>query len=218
MIGVMSDLNVIHLFEPKLAVGDEKALLKTHLALAQNALLWKLEGLSDEDQRRPMTKTSTNLIGIVKHLTGVTAHYLISSFGRERETFPWEEGDEPEYWYGGDMWAAPDESCADLAAAYRRACDASLAAIDDMELDTVGTHHTGVKVSLRWMILTVLADTLRHLGHADIVRENIDGFVGADPVLSNTVDGSDDEYWTKFRQRMMGELPREEWIAYIKAR
>lgn len=54
---------------------------------------------------RPMTKTSTNLIGIVKHLTGVTAHYLISSFGRDRVTYPWEEGDEPEYWYGGDMWA-----------------------------------------------------------------------------------------------------------------
>jgi hypothetical protein len=212
----MSDLNPIHLFEPKLATGDEKALLRTHLALAQNDLLWKLEGLSDDDLRRPMTKTSTNLIGIVKHLTGVTAHYLISSFGREREYFPW-EADDSELWYGGDMWALPEESPAEIIAAYRRACDASLASIDAMDLDTVGTHHTGVKVSLRWMILTILNDTLRHLGHADVVRENIDGGIGTNPVLTNTVDG-DDEYWTKFRQRMTGELGRQEWIEYNQAR
>ena len=212
----MSDLNVIHLFEPKLATGDEKALLRTHLALAQNDLLWKLEGLSDDDLRRPMTKTSTNLIGIVKHLTGVTAHYLISSFGREREYFPW-EADDSELWYGGDMWALPEEAPTEIVAAYRRACDASLESIDAMDLDTVGTHHTGVKVSLRWMILTVLTDTLRHLGHADVVRENIDGAIGTSAVYSNTADG-DDEYWAKFRQRIDGDLSRDEWIAYNKAR
>jgi hypothetical protein len=213
----MSDLNVIHLFEPKLATGDEKALLKTHLALAQNDVLWKLQGLSDDDLRRPMTKTSTNLIGIVKHLTGVTAEYLISAFGREREHFSW-EADDSELWYGGDMWALPDESPAEIMAAYRRACDAALASIDELDLDAVGQHHAGVNVSLRWMILNVLSDTLRHLGHADVVRETIDGSVGVDPVLSNTVDGSDDEYWTLFRKRVTGELGRDEWIAYNKAR
>src|SRR5690242_20364447 len=71
---VVTNLNVIHLYEPKMATSDEKGLLRTHLALAQNHLLWKLDALSDDDLRRPMTKTSTNLIGIVKHLTGVTAH------------------------------------------------------------------------------------------------------------------------------------------------
>jgi len=69
------------LYEPAMATGDEKALLRTHLALAQKHLLWKMDGLSDEELRRPMTKTSTNLIGIVKHLTGVTAQYLISVGG-----------------------------------------------------------------------------------------------------------------------------------------
>lgn len=215
---VVTDLNVIHLYEPKMATGDEKALLRTYLALAQKQLLWKLEGLSDEELRRPMTKTSTNLIGIVKHLTGVTAHYLISSFGRDREFFPWELGDEPEFWYGGDMWATPEESPAELMAAYRRTSDAALESIDALDLDTVGTHHTGLKVSLRWMILNVLSDTLRHLGHADVLRESIDGAVGVDPVLSNTVDGDDDEYWSKFRQRVTGELTRDEWVSYVKSR
>lgn len=212
-----ADLNVIHLYEPAMATGDEKALLRTHLALAQSQLLWKMDGLSDEQLRRPMTKTSTNLIGIVKHLTGVTAQYLISSFGRDREIFDWERGEEPEFWYGGDMWATPEESTGDLLSAYRRACAAALKSIDTLELDAIGTHHTGLKVSLRWMILTVLVDTLRHLGHADVVRENIDGAVGLDPVVSSSIDGNNDEYWAKFRQRITGELTRDEWVSYAKA-
>src|SRR5690349_15508709 len=88
--GVMSDVNQIGLYEPSMTIGTEKDLLRAHLRLVQQALLWKLEGLSDAELRRPMTKTSTNLIGIVKHLTGVTYGYLVSAFGRERETFPWE--------------------------------------------------------------------------------------------------------------------------------
>jgi hypothetical protein len=218
MAPLPADLNVIHLYEPAMATGDEKALLLTHLALAQKHLLWKLDGLSDEELRRPMTKTSTNLIGIVKHLTGVTAQYLISTFGREREVFDWERGEEPEFWYGGDMWATPEESSADLLSAYRRACDAALESIDALDFDAIGTHHTGLKVSLRWMILNVLSDTLRHLGHADVIRENIDGAIGGDPVLPSTVAGDDDEYWAKFRLRVTGELSRDEWIAYAKSR
>ena len=213
-----ADLNVIHLYEPHMTTGDEKALLRMHLALAQQQLLWKLSGLGDDELRRPMTKTSTNLVGLVKHLTGVTAEYLISSFGREREVFDWEVGDDPEFWYGGDMFATPEESPAELVDAYRRACAAALESIDALDLDAVGTHHTGVKVSLRWMILNVLVDTLRHLGHADVVREQIDGRVGLDPVVSSTVDAADDEYWATFRQRVTGELTRDEWMAYAKAR
>jgi hypothetical protein len=106
-----------------LATGQEKDLLLTHLRLTQQALLWKVEGLSDAELRRPMTKTGTNLIGIVKHLTGVTYGYLCTAFGRERETFPWEFDEE--LFYGLDMWATPDESPAEILAAYRRACDAA---------------------------------------------------------------------------------------------
>src|SRR2546425_12519593 len=163
------------LYAPPLTTGDEQALLSTHLKLVQHAFIWKLEGLGDADLRRPMTKTGTNLIGIVKHLTGVTYGYLCSAFGRERETFPWEFDEE--LFYGLDMWATPDESTDDILAAYRRACDAASRTIDELDLDTTGKHHTGLTVSLRWMIFNVLMDTSRHAGHADIVREAIDGSV-----------------------------------------
>ena len=210
----MEDVNPITLFQPHMLQADEKALLLTHLRIAQQDLLWKLEGLSDEQLRRPMTKTGTNLVGIVKHLAGVTAEYLCSSFGREREYFPW-EADNSELWYGGDMWAMPDESPADIIDAYRRACAAGNESINTLDLDATGKHHVGVTVSLRWMILTVLGDTLRHAGHADILREGIDGRIGMSELLSEPVD---DEYWEKFHARMSGDLSREDWIAYNEAR
>jgi hypothetical protein len=210
----VSDVNPISLYEPALATGDEKELLRTHLRLIQQSLLWKLEGLSDADLRRPMTRTGTNLIGIVKHLTGVTYGCLCSAFGRERETFPWEFDEE--LFYGLDMWATLDEPPAEIIDAYRRACDAAAQTIDELELDTTGKHHSGVTVSLRWMILNVLQDTTRHAGHADVVRELIDGRVGmraGDPMVSE-----DDEHLRMYLARMTGELDREGWMAYNRSR
>jgi hypothetical protein len=104
-----------------------------------------------------MTTTGTNLIGIVKHLTGVTYGYLCSAFGRQRETFPWEFDEE--LLHGLDMWATHDESTEEFVAAYRRACDAAARTIEELDLDTPGKHHSGRAVSLRSMILTVLLDT-----------------------------------------------------------
>src|SRR5882724_10134890 len=155
----VSDVNPFTLYQPGVTTGNEKDLLRTHLQLIQQSLLWKLEGLSDADLRRPMTRTGTNLVGIVKHLTGVTSGYLCTAFGRERETFPWEFDEE--LFYGLDMWATPEESPAEIVAAYRRACDAAVSTINALDLDTTGKHHTGLTVSLRWMILTVLQDTTR---------------------------------------------------------
>jgi hypothetical protein len=212
----MTDVNPITLYEPSHATGDEKTLLRTHLRLVQKALLWKLEGLSEADLRRPMTKTGTNLLGIVKHLTGVTFGYLCDAFGREREMFAWESDEE--LFYGLDMWATPDESADEIVARYRRAMDAASQTIDDLDLDTVGRHHTGLRVSLRWMILVVLTDTLRHTGHADVVRELIDGSIGMHDLFPSSPSGDDAEYWEKYIARITGKIDRDEWMAYNRAR
>jgi len=212
----MSDVDPVSLYQQPLATGDEKGLLKTHLRLAQEALLWKLEGLNDAELRRPMTQTGTNLIGIVKHLTGVTSGYLCSAFGRDREVLSWELDEE--VFFGLDMWATPDEPPAELIAAYRRACDAAARTIDELDLNAEGKHHSGVTVSLRWMILNILLDTTRHAGHADVVREALDGRVGLNPVLTNTVGTEDEEFWRMFRARMSGEIDRETWMGYNRSR
>lgn len=208
---MIDDVNPIKLFEPALATGDEKALLKTHLRLVQQSLLRRLDGLSDEDLRRPMTATSTNLIGIVKHLSGVTCAYLCSSFGRESETFPWQFDEE--FFFGLDMWATPDESTAEIIAAYERACDAAARTIDELDLDATGKHHTGLTVSLRWMILIVLLDTTRHAGHADILREEIDGSIGDGGSVHD-----DEERWRLWRALLKGELDRQAWLAFNRGR
>lgn len=193
-------------------MDDEKAQLLAHLDEVQRSLLWKVEGLSDADLRRPMTGTGTNLIGIVKHLSGLTYGYLVSAFGREREMFPWE--DDEELWYGLDMWATPDESTDEIIAAYRRACAAAARTVEELELDAPGTHHSGASVTLRSMILTVLLDTTRHAGHADVVREMLDGRVGSregDPMSPD-----DEEYLRMYRARITGEIDRETWMDYAR--
>ena len=77
-----------NLYAPPLTAGDEKPLLHAHLQLHRDALLWKLEGLSEYDIRRPMTPTGTNLLGLVKHATGAEALYFGATFGRPVDAPP----------------------------------------------------------------------------------------------------------------------------------
>jgi len=87
---------------------EAKADLHRYLRAAREALLWKLDGLSEYDIRRPMTPTGTNLLGLVKHLTAVELGYFGDTFGRpSNEPVPWMGPDvEPNV----DMWATADES------------------------------------------------------------------------------------------------------------
>lgn len=208
-------VTLFRLYQQPLATGSEKELLHANLQLARAALLWKLADLSEADVRKPMTRTGTNLLGIVKHLSGIEYGYFCDAFGRPREEhFPWESEDELSY--GGDMWARPDETTEDIVGGYRRACAAADATIRELDLDTLGRHHTGLQISLRWMILNVLMDTTRHLGHADVVRELIDGRVGWYPEWPGTTD--DEEYLRKYIARMRGEIDANAWLTFARSR
>jgi hypothetical protein len=89
------------------AKDDPKDVLHRYLQIAREALLWKLEGLSEYEARRPMTPTGTNLLGLVKHDASVEAGYLGDTFGRPfPESLPWfDDGAE----VNADMWATVDE-------------------------------------------------------------------------------------------------------------
>lgn len=193
----------------------EKTLLLRHLDEVQRSLLWKAEGLSDAALRRPMTPTGTNLIGIVKHLTGITYGYLVAAFGQEQDADRMADGlDDEELFFGLDLWATPDESVEELVAAYRRACAAATRSIEALDLDATGTHHSGNSVTLREMILTVLLDTTRHAGHADVVRELTDGRVGSRP--GDPMSPDDEEYLRMYRARITGEIDRDTWMTYVR--
>jgi hypothetical protein len=90
------------------AASDSKSDLSRYLQVARDALLWKLDGLSEYHSRRPLTPIGTNLLGLVKHVTSVEAGYFGECFGRPfEEPLPWYADDaEP----NADMWATADES------------------------------------------------------------------------------------------------------------
>ncbi|MYR98093.1 MULTISPECIES: DinB family protein [unclassified Streptomyces] len=154
--------------------GDEKESLHVSLDRHRDVVLWKLEGLDDEQLRRPMTPTGTNLLGLVKHLATVEYGWFCSPFGRATEPFWFDPATE-------DMVAGPDETTADILAFYARARAAADASIRETDLETTGTVWDGRVVSMRWVLIHMLEDTVRHTGHMDIVRELIDGAVGTYP-------------------------------------
>jgi hypothetical protein len=206
------------LYAAPLTTGDEKALLHAHLQVSRDALLWKLEGLGETELRRPLTGTGTNLLGLVKHLTGVEGAYFCDAFGRERPPLAWEHDEDAAMGEFSDMYAKPDETAEEIVTAYRAAAAAADRSIADLDLDTTGRHHLGITVSLRWMLLTVLLDTARHAGHADIVRELIDGAAGSHRQWPGVPPADDEEYRRTYLARVRGEVDDETWFRFVRAR
>ena len=177
--------------------------LRTYLQSAREVLLWKLEGLSEYDARRPLTSTATNLLGLVKHTASVEAGYLGDTFGRPfPQDLPWHHEDaEP----NADMWATPEESRADIVDLYHRVWAHSDATLDALPLDTVGEVPWWPKErrnpTLHLVVVHVIAETNRHAGHADIVRELIDGAVGVRKGRDN-LPAEDAAWWAAYRERV----------------
>jgi hypothetical protein len=153
--------------------GGEKESLKVALDRHRDVMLWKLEGLSDADLRRQMVPSGTSLLGLIKHLAAVEYGWFCDTFDRPHEALPFDV-DDPE----ADMRPLPEESAADLLGFYARARAAADAAIDAIDLDAQGNAWFGEKVSMRWVLIHMVEETARHAGHADILRELIDGATG----------------------------------------
>ena len=184
--------------------ADAKSVLHRYLRVARDALLWKLDGLSEYDLRRPLTPTATNLLGLVKHLTGCEIGYFGDTFGRPFPDTPdWCLDDDPEP--NIDMWAQPDESSAELIDRYRRACAHADDTIDALDLDSVGrVPHWPAPydtTTLHTILVHMLAETNRHSGHADIVRELIDNATGHRAGVSNLPD-VDAAWWAAYRDKV----------------
>ena len=114
---------------------DAETELRWYLQSARDALLWKLDGLSEYDSRRPLTPTGTNLLGLVKHATYVESGYLADSFGRPSGLeLPWLGTAEP----CSDLWVLPDQSRSSIVDGYRRSWTRADATLDELPLDTVG--------------------------------------------------------------------------------
>jgi uncharacterized damage-inducible protein DinB len=159
---------------------DPKTTLHRYLTQARDAVVWKLEGLGEYDVRRPLTPTGTNLLGLVKHLAIVESGYLGEVFDRPfAETVGWFEAHpEPE----ADLWASAEETRDDVLGLYARAAAHGDATIEALDLDAEGhvAHwpEERATVTLHQILVHVVAETNRHGGHADVVRELVDGAAG----------------------------------------
>jgi uncharacterized protein DUF664 len=155
------------------------------LRSSRAVMLTKVDGLSEYDRRRPMTPSGTNLLGLVKHLAGLEYGYLGASFGASFGRPPIERPS----WFRDDpydeidMWATADESSDYVIGVYRQACAHADATVAELDLDSPGhVAHWEVghqETTLGVLLIRMAGETAQHAGHADIVRELIDGRVGA---------------------------------------
>ncbi|MGH9214145.1 MAG: DinB family protein [Acidimicrobiales bacterium] len=178
-----------------------KEYLHGDLCEVRETMLWKLDGLTDYDVRRPLTYTGTNLLGLIKHLSTWEARYFGEVFERP---FPeplasWDADAGPL----ADMWATEDESRAEIVDLYRRVWVHSDATIAALDIDAPGHVPWWPRpdVKLFNILVHVLTETNRHAGHADILREQLDGAVGTD-AGSTALQELGTAFWVSHRARI----------------
>ncbi|WP_329111465.1 DinB family protein [Micromonospora sp. NBC_01699] len=188
--------------------AELKADFHRYLREAREALVWKLEGLSEYDLRRPLTPTGTNLLGLVKHLISVELLYLGFVFGRDfAEPVPWFRPDlgPDAFAPNTDMWATADESREYVVDLYQRVWKHADATIEELALDATGLvmwwPEQDRRATLHRILAHLIAETHRHVGHADIVRELIDGAAGLQRD-ENFLPPGDEAWWQDYRNRL----------------
>lgn len=180
--------------------AERKAVLQHYLVRGREALLWKLDGLSDFDVRRPLTPTGTNLLGLIKHVALVASEYFGIVFDRP---FPgvedWLDDQSPD---NADMWATSDQSRADVIGLWERAWRHTDGTIAATPLTGAGRvpwwPAERAEVNLHQVLVHNIDEVARHTGQADIVRELIDGGTGLSSSNSNLPD-HDAAWWQDYR-------------------
>jgi uncharacterized damage-inducible protein DinB len=151
---------------PPRIFADEKTTLLAFLDYLRDSVAYKASGLPDEQARRQMVPSGTSLLGLLKHLTGAERTWFAYSFaGQDTDQ---------------DDHLAPEDTIASVVAGYRQAAASSneLVAGAGLEQRAVRARRDAEPPTLRWILVHMIEETARHAGHADILREQIDGSVG----------------------------------------
>lgn len=144
------------------------------MTCTRDILKRKLTGLSDQQIRQRHVRSQTTLGGLVKHLATVEREWFQDVLARRSH----DELGEPTQ---DDGWMlGSDETAGSLLAGYERACSASRQAALGFSLDDRVPHPRMGQVSLRWIYVHMIEESARHVGHADILREQTDGATGFD--------------------------------------
>lgn len=181
--------------------------LVDYLQQARDAAVWKLEGASEHDVRRPLTPTGLNLLGVVKHLAFIELGYFVESFGREVPVAsPFDDPDADPH---DDLVATATESREHVLDLYRLAWRESGRTFAELDLDAEGEvawwPPERRRVTLGRLLVHVLAETHRHVGQMDVLREGVDGAAGLRAGSSNLPDDYD---WVAHLARVQGIADR----------
>lgn len=152
--------------------APEFEMLRSFLDYHRATILKKIEGLSEEDVRRPMVPSGTSLLGMVKHLAFVERWWFRTVFMDEELDYPWTD-DDPD----ADFKVGAGESTQDIIDLYRyetaRSREITASALPEDK-----ARNPRFEMTMRWILLHMIEETARHNGHADILRELIDGVTG----------------------------------------
>jgi hypothetical protein len=158
-------------------IADERTMLVAWLDFHRRTLLDKCDGLGPEQlAERSVPPSTLSLLGIVRHATEFEAFWFRRVFLDETFSRRYSTRDDPDGAFDG---ASPDNVAAGFAA-FDDACGRSRRIVDDAaSLDDVGRYRLGDRdVSLRWILVHLIEEYARHNGHADLLRQVIDGVVG----------------------------------------
>jgi uncharacterized damage-inducible protein DinB len=154
---------------------SERAMLEAWLEFHRTTLLLKCEGLDDQARkRRPVSTSKLSLQGLIRHMANVERNW----FGRVLPN----DASTPPVWgdpaiEDSELFPLDDADWETDVAAWSAECEASRAAAVGRQLDDTGLRH-GEPCSLRWIYVHMIEEYARHNGHADLLRELIDGQVG----------------------------------------
>lgn len=192
-----------------------KDYLHNDLRNIREAMLSKLDGLSEYDIRRPLTATGTNLLGLIKHLATWESRYLGEVFDRPfPQNLP--RWDDAAHWTD-DLWATQEETRNEVTDLFRRVWEHSDTTIRTLDIDAAGhvPWWPRPNVKLFNVLVHLIAETNRHAGHADILREHLDGKTGFGAEDTH-LRGGDQVFWdgwcAKIEQAAKSVASRDELL------
>jgi uncharacterized damage-inducible protein DinB len=146
--------------------GDERQTLQALLQYQRDSVLRKVEGLDEAQARRALVDSGTTLLWLIKHLSRAESLWIVHRFAAADVELP-------------DDTVRPHDTLAQAVETYRRTGDRVDAVVTGASLDDV-CRNVGdeAPVNLRWVLSHLLEETARHAGHADILRELVDGHTG----------------------------------------
>lgn len=162
---------------PPVRTGDERTMLTAMLDWYREGVVLKVEGIGAEVAAASPLPSSTSIAGLVKHLALVEDGWFTQHFAGHPEPEVWADID----WDADPDWefhSAQTDDIRDLVATYQQACERSRAITAAHELDDLATSPSKRQFNLRWALVHLLEETARHLGHMDILREQLDGTTG----------------------------------------